>query len=129
MRQVLKDTAGLGIFFWLAGYLAGIVLFFTPWKPVMGWILTGVFTPFTIAVTWWWFRKRELPLCYYGGTGVAWAVIAIVLDCVFIVLLLGNGAYYQPHVILYYILTFLIPVGVGAYLNRGKPAAGPNVDS
>ncbi len=124
MHPALKDTAGLGILFWLIGYLGGIVLFFTPWRSVMGWILTGIFTPFTIAVTWWWFRERELPLRYYAVVGIAWTIIAVVLDSVFIVLLLGNAAYYQAHVLLYYLLTFLIPVGVGAYLNRAGTTAG-----
>lgn len=51
IQQTLKDTAGLGIFFWLMGFLAGMVLFFTPFKDTMGWIITAIFTPFTIAVT------------------------------------------------------------------------------
>jgi len=123
MEQVLKDTAGPGTFFWLVGYLAGIVLFFTPLKESMGWIMLAVFTPFTIAVTWWWFRRRgDLSLRYYAGVGIAWALIAVVLDYLFIVLLFGATAYYTLHVFLYYVLMFLIPVGVGAYLSRYQAA-------
>jgi hypothetical protein len=118
MHRVLKDTAGLGTFFWLVGYLAGIVLFFTPLKESMGWVMLAAFTPFTIAVTWWWFRGRGLPLPYFPGVGVAWTVIAVVLDFLFIVQLFGNPQYYAPDVLIYYALTFLIPVGVGLCLNR-----------
>jgi hypothetical protein len=54
---------------------------------------------------------------YYAGVGVAWALIAIVLDYLFIVLLFG-AAYYGADVFVYYVLTFFIPLGVGLYLLR-----------
>jgi hypothetical protein len=123
MKQWIKDTAGLGIALWLIGYLASLVLFFTPYAATMGWILIAVFTPVTIAITWWWFRKREhLPLQYFAGVGVAWMLIAVVLDYLFIVLLF-QATYYGPDVFVYYALTFLIPVGVGLYLDRGRMEA------
>jgi hypothetical protein len=118
MKQLLKDTAGLGTALWLIGYLAALVLFFSPYAGVMGWILLAIFTPVTIAIVWWWFRKRErLPLPYYAGVGVAWVLIAIVLDYLFIVLLF-HANYYGIDVFVYYAVTFLIPVGVGLFLNR-----------
>jgi hypothetical protein len=40
-----------------------------------------------IAVTWLWFRKRELPLSCYCQVGLAWTVIAVVCDYFFIVML------------------------------------------
>ena len=119
MLPVLKDTAGLGTFFWLLGYLASLVLYFSPIPYSIGWVLLVILTPFTIWVTWWWFRPRErLPLQYYAGVGIAWALIAIVLDYLFIVMLFGSPAYYALHIYLYYALMFLIPVAVGMYLNR-----------
>jgi len=121
MLPVLKDTAGLGTFFWLLGYLASLVLYFSPVPYSIGWILLVIFTPFTIWVTWWWFSQRErLPLQYYAGVGMAWMLIAIVLDYLFIVLLFNAAEYYMPDVFLYYGLMFLIPVGVGLYLDRKK---------
>ena len=124
MPPILRDTAGLGIFFWLIGYLASMVLYFTPLSPIMGWVLLVVFTPFTLLVTWWWFAKRErLPLQYYAGVGGAWMLIAVVLDYLFIVQLFNTATYYAPDVFLYYALVFLIPVGVGWYLGRAGPAA------
>jgi hypothetical protein len=121
MDQWIKDTAGLGSFFWLTGYIASMVLFFSPVAGIMGWILLVVFTPVTVAITWWWFRSRErLPLQYYAGIGLGWMLIAMVLDFLFIVLLFQT-AYYKPDVFVYYLVTFLIPVGVGLYLNRRRP--------
>jgi len=115
MKERIKDTVGLGTLLWLFGYLASLVLFFSPYVGVMGWIITSVFTPVTIAITWWWFRDRGLPLPYYFGVGLAWAAIAIMLDYLFIVRLFG-ASYYEVDVYFYYALTFLIPVGVGLYL-------------
>jgi uncharacterized membrane protein len=118
MMQWIKDTAGLGTFLWLIGYLASLMLFFSSFAGIMGWILLIVFTPVTVAIAWWWFRDREsLPLRYYAGVGLAWMLIAIVLDYLFIVLLF-QATYYGADVFVYYTVSFLIPVGVGLYLGR-----------
>jgi hypothetical protein len=117
MKQWIKDTAGLGIVLWLVGYLASLLLFFSRFAAIMGWILLIVCTPVTIAVAWWWFKARELPLVYYVKVGAAWTVIAVVLDYLFIVLLF-QATYYGFDVFVYYAMTFLIPVGVGLYLCR-----------
>lgn len=124
MHPAIRDTAGLGIFFWIIGYLASFVLYFTPLSSVMGWVLLVIFTPLTTGIAWWWFRQRErLPLRYYAGVGVAWMLIAVVLDFFFIVKFFGTVTYYAPDVFLYYALMFLVPVGVGLYLNRAAQAA------
>lgn len=120
MKQWIKDTAGLGTGLWLIGYLASLVLFFTPFSEIMGWILLAIFTPVTVAITWWWFSKREhLNLQYYAGVGVAWVLIAVVLDYLFIVVAF-QATYYGVDVFVYYAMTFLIPVGVGLYLLRKR---------
>lgn len=121
MKQWIKDMAGLGTGLWLIGYLASLALYFTPiWETMGGWILLIIFTPLTIAITWWWFNRREqLPLQYYAGVGIAWMLIAIVLDYLFIVRLF-HATYYGTDVFVYYAMTFLIPVGVGLYLNRTR---------
>lgn len=129
MKQWVKDTAGLGIAFWLIGYLASLVLFFTPYAATMGWILTAIFTPVTIVITWLWFRWREhLPVQYYAGVGVAWMLIAVAFDFLFIVMLFQATTYYKPDVFVYYALTFLIPVAAGLYLNRSRNEAAGNGD-
>ena len=119
MKQWIKDMIWLGTGLWLLGYLVSMVLFFSPYASIMGWIITAVFTPVTIIITWWWFKDRNLPLMYFMKVGLAWTVIAIVLDYLFIVLLL-QATYYGPDVFVYYTLTFLIPVGVGYYLTRTR---------
>lgn len=119
MKEWIKDTVGLGTFFWMFGYLASIVLFFSPFAGTMGWIITAVFTPFTIAITWWWFRERNLALTYYAVVGTVWTVVAVALDYLFIVQLF-QATYYGPDVFVYYALTFLIPVGVGFYLIQNQ---------
>jgi hypothetical protein len=125
MKQWVKDTAGLGVVFWLIGYLTSLVLFFTPYAGIMGWILAAIFTPVTIAITWWWFHQREvLSLQHYAGVGVAWMLIAVVLDYLFIVLLF-QATYYGPDVFLYYAVTFLIPVGVGLFMRRTRNGPMP----
>lgn len=84
----------------------------------MGWIITPVFTPVTILLSWWWFRNTDHDLTYYGKVGLVWTIIAIIFDYLFIVQLF-QAIYYGPDVFLYYALTFIIPVGVGYYLIYG----------
>ena len=121
MMQRIKDTAGAGILLWLIGYLTSLALFFSPFAGIMGWILIAVFTPVTVAVTWWWFRGRDLTLPYYAAVGIAWTAIAVVLDYLFIVLLF-QASYSGPDVFVYYALTLMIPVGVGLVKLRRKPS-------
>lgn len=119
MHPAIIDTLGLGTFFWLLGYLASLVLYLSPVPYSIGWVLLVVFTPFTIGVTWWWFRQRERhPLTWYMGVGISWMLLAVVLDYLFIVLLFGAVEYYVPDVILYYALMFLIPAGIGFFRDR-----------
>jgi hypothetical protein len=124
MMQRIKDTAGAGILLWLIGYLASLALFFSPFAGIMGWVLIAIFTPVTIAITWWWFTGRDLSLSYYAGVGIAWTAVAVVLDYLFIVLLF-HTAYYGPDVFVYYALTFLIPMGVGLAKLRRKMSVTP----
>ena len=98
MKQWVKDFVLLGVGLWLLGYLASLLLFFSPFQSSMGWIITAVFTPFTIAVAWWWFRTREIPLSYYVKVGIAWTVIAVLLDYLFIVRLFQTP-YYEMDVV------------------------------
>jgi hypothetical protein len=126
MKQWIKDTAGIGTALWLMGYIASLVLFFSPYAGIMGWVLAAFFTPVTIVITYVWFRRRDsLPLQYYAGVGVAWMVIAIVLDYLFIVLLF-QATYYGVDVFVYYAVTLLIPVGIGLFLNRNRTPVNPS---
>jgi len=120
MQQLLKDALGLGTLLWLIGYLASMVLYFSPLSYALGWVILVIFTPFTVWVTWWWFKGRSLPMSWYAGVGISWAAIAVVLDYLFIVLLFHSPGYYQPDVFVYYTLMVLIPVGVGYCLRELK---------
>jgi hypothetical protein len=126
MKQWIKDTAGLGTGLWLIGYLASLALYFTPlWETMGGWILLLIFTPVTVAITWWWFKQQKpLSLQYYAGVGIAWMLLAVVLDYLFIVWLF-QAAYYGTDVFVYYFATLLIPVGVGYYLIWSQSRAVP----
>lgn len=52
MDQWVKDMVGLGVFLWIPGYIASILLFFSPYALLTGWIITPVFTPVAVAITW-----------------------------------------------------------------------------
>lgn len=119
MRTLLKDTAGLGVLLWLLGYIASLLLFVSPFARIMGWILIAVFTPVSVIIVWRWFTGRDLPLAYYAGLGIAWTVIAVVFDYLFIVLLF-SATYYGPDVFVYYAITFLIPVCIGLLEMAGR---------
>ncbi|MDH7594198.1 MAG: hypothetical protein QHG99_07605 [Methanomicrobiales archaeon] len=115
MKLSIVDTLGIGALLWLIGYLASLVLFFSPYAEIMGWIITVSFTPVAIAVVWWRFRERGLRMGDFAVIGFAWTAIAMVLDYLFIFRLF-QASYYTADVFVYYALTFLIPVGVGFYL-------------
>lgn len=117
MGSWIKDGVMLGAALWLMGYLVSIPLFFVMETDLMGWLLTAVFTPITLVIAWWWFRGRDLPLPYYAGIGATWAGVAVVLDYLFIVRLF-RADYYAPDVVVYYVLTFLIPIFIGLYLRH-----------
>lgn len=119
MRTLLKGTAGLGVLLWLLGYIASLLLFVSPFAGIMGWILIAVFTPVSVIIVWRWFTGRDLPLAYYAGLGIAWTVIAVVFDYLFIVLLF-SATYYGLDVFVYYAITFLIPVCIGLLEMAGR---------
>jgi hypothetical protein len=117
-RDTLKDTLGLGTLLWLIGYLASMALYFSPLSYTLGWVILVIFTPFTIWITWWWFKARALSISWYAGVGISWTAIAVMLDYIFIVLLFHSPDYYAMDVFICYALMFFIPVGVGAYLRH-----------
>lgn len=118
MQLNLRDTLGLGLAFWLIGYLLSLVLFFVLPPGIMGWVLFVVLTPVMIVVCWRWFRGRDLPLTAFVVVAITWTVIALVGDYLFIVRLFQAVNYYQADVFVYYAVTFLVPVVVGTLLMR-----------
>jgi hypothetical protein len=121
-KDKVKNMLVWGFALWLSGYIAGFVLFFIVPKDVIGWIIT----PFaTLLTVWVLFKKVKRPelMCYFG-TGLIWTIMAVILDYIFIVRILKTGdSYYKPDVFLYYILTFTLPIIIGYWKYKHKPAA------
>ncbi len=127
MEQPLRDTVYAGTLLWLAGYLASMAVYFSSLTyDFWGKVVLVLYLPCTALFTFWYFAGRDCPLRYYAGVGLAWSLIAIVLDFPFIVLRFGAWQYYTPDVYLYYAAMLLIPVGVGMYRKRetGEEPAG-----
>jgi hypothetical protein len=112
-RERFIDTLGLGFFLWFLGYIASIILYFLVPSEMIGWILFVLFTPVFIGITFVIFRKRSLPFRYYVVVSVTWTGIAILFDFLFIVNLFKPNNYYHLSVLLYYLVTLLVPLIMG----------------
>lgn len=116
-KQLIKDGFGWGFILWLIGYFLGIVFFMLVPTDMIGWVVT----PFGIAITLWVLFKqiRSTEFNHYLKIGVIWAVLAILLDYVFLVLLFKpDDGYYKLDVYLYYTFTLALPVLLGWYKSR-----------
>jgi hypothetical protein len=119
IRSRMIDIFVFGILIWFIGYIASLILF--PFVPnnILGWILCIIFTPITIIIAYFRFRKRKLRLFCYFMTGVFWLLIAIIFDYLFIVKLFSAVDYYKTDVFVYYAVTFFIPLIIG-FINTNK---------
>ena len=119
VSEKVKNMLFWGFILWFAGYIASIILFFVVPKEYIGWVITPLAIVFTIWVLIHKVKRPEL-MCYFG-TGLIWTIMAVALDFFFIVLLLNAGiAYYKPDVLLYYFLTFILPIVVGYWKYKHK---------
>jgi hypothetical protein len=117
-KTILVDAPLLGIFVWLIGYLAGVVLYFFLSPDVLGWVLFAIFTPIVILLCYKRFGKREESISYYASVAAVWLIVALVFDYLFLVKLLNPPVYYKLDVYVYYASTFLIPFLVGVEFGR-----------
>jgi hypothetical protein len=111
--KIMLNTLFWGFIIWFFGYILGFVFYaFVP-KNLIGWFVMPLGLVFTLWVL---FKKikREEFMCYIG-LGVIWTILAVALDYVFLVKLLSATDYYKLDVYMYYILTFVLPIIVGAY--------------
>ena len=111
--KIFLNTVLWGLALWFFGYVLGFVFFALVPKSVIGWFVM----PFGLVATIWVLIKkikRERFTCYIG-LGVIWTIIAVALDYLFLVKLLGATDYYKVDVYIYYILTFVLPISVGWY--------------
>ncbi len=113
----VKNGFGWGAALWLVGYALSFAFFpFVP-NAYLGWTIM----PFGIIATVWVLKVKidYFPISEYARLGVAWVLVALVLDYVFIVKLLAPAdGYYKLDIYLYYLLTLLLPPVVGWYKKR-----------
>ena len=110
--RLLKDACGWGFVLWLVGYALGLLLFPLVPAAAIGWIIT----PFGTAMTVWiaFTKVKGTSLRYFTIVALAWLLIAVVGDYVFIVKAFGPpDGYYKLDVYLYYALTLAIPLMAG----------------
>lgn len=113
LKTKLVDALGLGICFWLMGYVVSLILFFILPSSILGWVLLVIFTPICLYLSYLRFRKRGEGITYYLIIGVVWAIIAMILDYIFIVVAFHSQGYYKLDVFVYYATTFIIPLLIG----------------
>ncbi len=118
-KKLFVNTLAWGVALWFFGYALGFVFFALVPPSEIGWYVT----PFGVALTLWvlYTKIARHDFTCYVALGVIWALIAILLDYLFIVKLLGGAGYYKPDVYLYYALTLALPIIVGWHkLHRAK---------
>lgn len=115
-KQFLKDAVGWGVTLWIIGYLLGIILFAVVSQSLIGWVIM----PIGILITLWVLLKKVKAnsFQYYLFLAIAWTLIAIVFDYLFLVKVFKPAdGYYNLDVYLYYALTFILPILVGLRKN------------
>ena len=119
MKQILKDSILWGFILWLVGYVLGFVFFFFMPANLLGWAIM----PIGIIITLWVLFKKVSANSWrdYLTIAIIWTLIAIICDYFFLVKLLKPAdGYYKLDVYLYYIITFALPLIVGAYKKKIK---------
>jgi hypothetical protein len=111
-KRLLKDALGWGLALWLIGYALGIILFALVPATLIGWIIMPIGTAISLWIA---FRKvKGDTFQYYCIVALAWTLVAVLGDYLFIVKALKPvDGYYKPDVYLYYALTLTIPLIAG----------------
>jgi hypothetical protein len=116
-RRSVRDSLGWGFLLWFVGYVLGFVFYaFVP-RSLIGWAIM----PIGVAITLWVLLRKikAMQFQYYACLGIVWALIAIVCDYLFMVVLLKPpDGYYKLDVYLYYALTLVLPLLVGSLRAR-----------
>jgi hypothetical protein len=126
-RIFLKDALGWGVGLWFIGYVLGIIAFMAVPANMIG---LAVSLPATLITLWVLVKKVNPPspdgfgeakvkMSYYLKIAVAWTLIAILFDYLFLVLVFKPvDGYYKLDVYFYYVTTFLLPLIVGYFKTR-----------
>jgi hypothetical protein len=116
-KSLAKAAFGWGLGLWLIGYVLGVAMFFVVPAALIGWVLT----PIALVITIWVLATRiDGPsLGFYAAVAVIWALLAVVLDYVFIVRLLHPAdGYYKADVFIYYAAMLVLPLAAGWWKTR-----------
>lgn len=116
-KKLTIDLLGWGFLLWLIGYGLGILFFTIVPPPLIGWFVT----PIGVAITFFVLLKKiqSKSLNYYLLISIAWTLIAVIGDYLFIVKAFNpEDGYYKFDVYLYYSLTFILPLTVGWLKSR-----------
>lgn len=101
------------------GYVLGILLFFVVPADLIGWVILPIGVGVTLWVVFKKIERKEFK--DYVVLGLVWALMAVVLDYLFIVKLLKpEDGYYKLDVYLYYLLALGLPVMVGWMKSGGE---------
>jgi len=118
-KEFFKNAIGWGVGLWLIGYVLGIIFFMIAPANLIGWIIS----PIGILITLWVLIKKVQgqSVMFYLWVAVAWTIIAVVFDYLFLVLAFHPAdGYYKLDVYFYYTTTFVLPLLVGIFKTR-KP--------
>ncbi len=116
-KKQIKDFLLWGFAIWFIGYILGIIFFMIVPPHLIGWIIMPIGT----AITWWILAKKihGRTMKYYFILALFWTCIAILFDYIFIIMMLHPAdGYYKPAVIIYYLLTFFLPIIIGTHKNK-----------
>lgn len=122
-KKFLKDSLAWGVGLWLIGYVLGIIAFGLVPANMIGWVVS----PIGILITLWVLVKKVngKDMLYYLKVAIAWTIIAIVFDYLFLVLLFNPAdGYYKLDVYFYYFTTFVLPLIIGIIATSPKPHLG-----
>lgn len=118
----LTDALGWGFILWLIGYVLGIGAFALVPVSLIGWVVMPIGAIIAIWVA---FSKvKGDTMRYFALVALAWVVIAVLGDYLFIVKAFNPAdGYYKLDVYVYYAFTVVIPLVAGwRRTQRAKPA-------
>lgn len=125
-RQKLIDTVGFGFGLWLVGFALGMMFFTIVPVKYMGLVIT----PLALAAAIWVcvrrFRGKGDSGAYLLSVGAVWLLIAVLFDYLFLAKAFAVENYYDFDVLLYYLITFLLPFAIGRR-NAHLPQSTQNV--
>jgi hypothetical protein len=106
-----------GVLLWLIGYLLGFIFYALVPAALIGWFVMPLGIGLTCVVLWKWVQVDSIRSSLL--LGVAWSIIAIACDYLFIVKLLNPpDGYYKLDVYLSYLITFALPVSAARLRRR-----------